>query len=220
MKHLLQINNLNFSLPNGRVLLENINIAVTSGEFIMLLGHNGSGKSTLIKLINQQYLFREGEILLNNISIKKIKHKHFAKRVITLSQFVQDSLFNDLSVLDNAKMITPISSASELKNYLSDFNLNLVKALNNRVEDLSGGEQQQLMFALYMTLKPELLLLDEHTSALDPQNSLKLMQMTLDYVRKNKITCLMTTHNMQFAELGTRVIRMENGTIRESGVVA
>jgi len=214
MKPLLQINNLNFTLPNGRVLLKNINLHIGSGEFVILLGHNGSGKSTLMKVINQQYICRDGEVLLNNRDIKNISKKSLSKTVITLTQFVQDSLFSDLSILENAKLITSISSANELKIYLNQFNANLAKAVNNRVRDLSGGEQQQLMFALYMTKKPELLLLDEHTSALDPQSSVKLMQMTLDYVRKNNITCLMTTHNLSFATHGSRALVMENGLLR------
>lgn len=214
MKPLLQINNVNFNLPSGQVILHQINTQIMPGEFVVLVGSNGSGKSSLIKLINQQYRLREGEIHLNGENIKKFSRKKLAEQMITLTQFVKDSLFVDLSIFENAKLITPITSLDELKKYLHAFNPNLADAVKKPVAELSGGEQQQLAFALYMTKQPKLLLLDEHTSALDPVAAEKIMQMTHDYVRAHQITCVMTTHNMDFAErFNDRLIVMKNGRL-------
>lgn len=214
MKALLQIDRVNFTLPNGQMILNQINAEIMPGEFVVLVGSNGSGKSSLIKLINQQYRLREGEIRLNDEKIRKFSHKKLAENIITLTQFVRDSLFVDLSVFENAKLITPFKSIDDLKKYLSAFNPNLAEAVKKPVSELSGGEQQQLAFALYMTKQPKLLLLDEHTSALDPAASEKIMQMTHDYLRRHKITCIMTTHNLDFAQrFGDRLIAMKNGCL-------
>lgn len=217
MKALLQIKNLNFKLPSGQVILSQINMQILPGEFVVLVGSNGSGKSSLIKLINRQYRLREGEICLNNEDIQKFSHKKSAEYIITLTQFVKDSLFVDLSLFENAKLITPFKSIDELKKYLSNFNPNLAEAVEKPVSELSGGEQQQLAFALYMTKQPKLLLLDEHTSALDPIAAEKIMQMTHNYVRQHHITCIMTTHNMDFAErFPDRLIAMKHGHLLQN----
>ncbi len=217
MKPLLQINDVNFNLPSGQVILHQINAQIMPGEFVILVGSNGSGKSSLIKLINQQYRLREGDINLNGENIQKFSRKKLSEQMITLTQFVKDSLFIDLSVFENAKLITPFKSINKLKEYLHAFNPNLAEAVKKPVAELSGGEQQQLAFALYMTKQPKLLLLDEHTSALDPVAAEKIMQMTHDYVRRHHITCLMTTHNMNFAErFSDRLIAMKNGRLIQS----
>lgn len=208
----LHINNVNFTLPNGKAILRDINLQVNTGEFLVLVGSNGSGKSTLIKLLNRQYRLRDGEINLNNRNLNDFSHRDFSRNVITLTQFVKDSLFLDLTILENAALLTNMRDRTQLANYLAKFNPALANALNNLVSDLSGGEQQQLAFALYMTKQPLLLLLDEHTSALDPKVAERIMQMTHDYVRQHNITCIMTTHNRTFAEqYGDRLIAMKNG---------
>jgi putative ABC transport system ATP-binding protein len=210
----LKLKNLSFTLPTGLQLLKEINAEISPGEFVVLMGSNGSGKSTLMKMINRQYCGRQGQIFLNGKDIYKFKKNIFLKEVITLTQFVRESLFLDLTVLDNAKLIAGVHSACELESYLKDFNKNLIKAIHRPASELSGGEQQQLAFALYLTHKPSLLLLDEHTSALDPKTAEKIMQMTSDYVKTHQITCLMTTHNLNFAErFGDRHWVMEEGRL-------
>ncbi len=217
MKTRLQINSVSFTLPTGQKILHAVNLQVNPGEFLILVGSNGSGKSSLIKLINRQYQLREGNIQLNNKTIQKYSNKKLAQSVITLTQFTKDSLFMDLTVSENAKLIGKFNCHTKLATYLNEFNPALAQALKRPVSELSGGEQQQLAFALYMTKRPDLLLLDEHTSALDPKTAEKIMQMTELYIRQHHLTCIMTTHNLTFAERhGDRLIAMKNGRLLQN----
>ncbi len=210
----LILKNLNFTLPNGRQLLQNINAEISPGEFVILMGSNGSGKSTLMKLIHREYYCKEGMIFLNGENIAKIPRHQFLKKVIRLTQYVGESLFFDLTLSENAKLLTKILSEEALATHLAAFNPDLLKAMHRPISELSGGEQQQVAFVLYLTQRPSLLLLDEHTSALDPEAAEKMIQMTHDYIKKHQITCLMTTHNVNFAErFGDKHWVMESGKI-------
>jgi putative ABC transport system ATP-binding protein len=171
-----------------------------------------------MKILNRQYAFSRGTVLLEGKNIKKIPKIEYAKTVITLTQRVGESLFLDMTVAENAKLIANLSSKAALTEHLQKFNSNLIKAVDRPALELSGGEQQQLAFALYLTHKPSLLLLDEHTSALDPKTAEKIMQMTSDYIKAEGITCLMTTHHLNFAErFGNRHFVMESGMMNEGG---
>lgn len=213
MSTLLTLDNLSFSTPE-RDIIKNIALSIYPEDFMVILGGNGSGKSTLLKLINQTYHQTSGGISYTN----KINPK-----IITLTQLMSDSLFMDLTVEENALLIesaifktTPSKKIflSQLPAYLSQFNVNLPNALKTRVRQLSGGEQQILAFALYLRQKPDLLLLDEHTSALDPKKADAVMQFTNHYVKQHKITCLMTTHSLAYAvQYGNRLIALSDGHI-------
>jgi putative ABC transport system ATP-binding protein len=212
----LQVKNLSLTLSSGQKVLHQVAFEMAAGEFVVLMGSNGSGKSTLMKVLNRQYSFSRGSVLLNGKNIKKIPNSRYAKDVITLTQFVGESLFLDMTVFENAELISTLSSKADLIQHLKKFNSNLVKAIDRPASELSGGEQQQLAFALSLTHRPTLLLLDEHTSALDPKTAEKIMQMTSAYVKAEGITCLMTTHHAEFAKrFGDRHFVMEAGELSE-----
>jgi putative ABC transport system ATP-binding protein len=214
----LQVKNVSLTLKSGQKVLNHVDFELAKGDFAVLMGSNGSGKSTLMKILNRQYAFSRGTVLLEGKNIKKIPKIEYAKTVITLTQRVGESLFLDMTVAENAKLIANLSSKAALTEHLQKFNSNLIKAVDRPALELSGGEQQQLAFALYLTHKPSLLLLDEHTSALDPKTAEKIMQMTSDYIKAEGITCLMTTHHLNFAErFGNRHFVMESGMMNEGG---
>lgn len=220
---MIEINNVKFNLPQGLSIIKGIACHINAHDFVVLLGSNGSGKSTLIKLLNRSYRPSSGNITLNGEHIENFSSKHYAKKVITLTQFVRESLFFDLTIEENALMIetahTPKqfsrkSFCNQLKAYLQDFNVKLGNALTSPLYNLSGGEQQILAFALYLRHQPQLLLLDEHTSALDPKTATKVMQFTANLIKEKRLTCIMTTHNLDFAtQYGNRLLALNQGKI-------
>ena len=223
---MIKASNVNFTLPSGTTLINDVSFEVAAHDFVVLLGSNGSGKSTIIKMLNRQYVPTSGNILLNNKNIESISHQQFSEDVITLTQFVRDSLFFDLTIAENAILIeesyyknhkqrfSKHQFIKSLGEYLSGFNTKLASALNTPLFNLSGGEQQILAFALYLRHQPKLLLLDEHTSALDPKTGQAIMDFTAKIIREKKLTCIMTTHNLDYAlHYGNRLLAINNGQI-------
>ena len=192
---------------------------------MIILGSNGSGKSSLLKLIDHRYAASHGKVLLDHKPISSYSNKALAKFLITLTQNPLDSLFGGLTVYENCCIaFEPAEHGEEKLNaherkkffehYLADFNSNLPKHLSHLVSSLSGGEQQSLALAMACLARPKLLLLDEHTSALDPYAADRLMAITAEMVERYGITCLLTTHNLSIAEkYGSRLLAIQNGKI-------
>lgn len=226
---ILEISNITFKLPDiSRAILQNINLKVTAGEFIVILGSNGSGKSSLLKLLCREYQPTSGLILLINKHLEKITQKELAQNVVTLTQNCSESLFCSLTIFENYLLAkTRLSGVDRIQikmskklerefcqNYLRSFNPNLADKLNVTVQNLSGGEKQALALAFGVLHPPKILLLDEHTSALDPQTANKIMQLTKDVIIKNHITCLLTTHSLEIAlNYGNKILALQNGKI-------
>lgn len=217
MQPLIECNHVGFSISQDRVIIPDLSLSIYPGDFVVVLGGNGSGKSTLLKLFNKTYHHTSGNIYFNNKTIDGI---------VTITQSMSDSLFMEMSVEENAALIecAHLEAAGksfrkkdlllELPTYLSQFNPNLAISLKKPIKNLSGGEQQILAFALYLRRQPDLLLLDEHTSALDPKKSDQVMQLTQSFIEKRKLTCLMTTHQLDYAlKYGNRLIAIREGKI-------
>lgn len=202
---LLSLQHVSLSLPNVVApILSDIHYEVKQGDFILILGSNGSGKSSLLKLISQQYHPTEGQVRFNH-DIK----------ISVLTQNCHDSLFTCLTVYENYLLFVKQNpSRASLSKHLADFNPRLAERLDQRVDLLSGGEKQALALALTLLQPPDILLLDEHTSALDPLTAKHIMQLTAAMAKKYHITCLLTTHNMEMAEnYGNRILALKQGKI-------
>jgi putative ABC transport system ATP-binding protein len=214
---LLKINNLSLKIGNlERPILSNINYEINPGEFIIILGSNGSGKSSLLKLLENRYYPTEGEIFLEERLLSRYSEKQLSQQIKTLTQNCHESLFTSLTIFENYLLRTKKPDKEFLKNYLKKFNINLSLKLDQIVEKLSGGEKQALALALIMLYPPKILLLDEHTSALDPHASSQIMQLTKDIVEEYKITCILTTHDLFIAEnYGDRILALKNGSIHQ-----
>lgn len=223
---MIKVSNVNFTLPSGTTLINDVSFEIAAHDFVVLLGSNGSGKSTIIKMLNRQYVPTAGKIVLDNKNLESISHQQFSEEVITLTQFVRDSLFFDLTIAENAILIEESyyknhkqrfnkkKFLNNLQEYLYSFNSKLATSLNTPLFNLSGGEQQILAFALYLRHQPKLLLLDEHTSALDPKTGQAIMNFTARIIRDKKLTCIMTTHNLDYAlNYGNRLLAINNGQI-------
>jgi putative ABC transport system ATP-binding protein len=206
-----------------RPILSNISYQVNQGDFIVILGSNGSGKSSLLKCLDRRYQTTAGQIYLKNRPFQSFSTKEFSEQVITLTQNCQESLFPTLTLFENYLLAKERFPNGNLPNdklffaqYLSSFNPNLPHKLDQLVALLSGGEKQALALALSVLHPPELLLLDEHTSALDPKSAEHLMKLTYETVKKNNITCLLTTHDLKIAlEYGNRILVLRQGSIQQ-----
>ena len=211
---MLKFSNVQFSVPSQEhPILKTLDFAIQPKEFVIILGANGSGKSSLLKLISKDYLPSQGNI------------KNQAMRIAYLSQDTSFSLFHNLTVLENCCLneqkieATPfkVSTQSERTKYgkyLKAFHFQLPQKMQTLVGDLSGGERQSLALALALKQKPDLLLLDEHTSALDPKTAKTIMALTHQAIQDEGLTALMVTHNLEYAlDYGTRVMGMKEGSI-------
>lgn len=213
---MLSLKNISLKFSNHTILYS-LNLAIAKGEMMIVLGSNGSGKSSLLKIIDKRYTVNEGEILLQEQSIKNYSTRELANKIVSLSQNSSESLFPRLTVEENYRLaiIRARIKPSQLPiEYLASYNPTLIKHKNNLVATLSGGEQQTLALALACLTKPKVLLLDEHTSALDPHTAEKLMRITVEKIKEHNITCLLTTHNLELAHrYGTRLIALQRGKI-------
>lgn len=221
MNPVLALKNVTLKFPGlEKPILNNINYQVAPGDFVIILGSNGSGKSSLLKLLSGDYHASSGDIYLDNEVIKKLSRKQLSKKIITLTQDYHQSLFISLTVLENCLLARERNEdqcrppATFFVEYLARFNPNLPKKLDVLTSELSGGEKQALALALSVLYPPEILLLDEHTSALDPKAAGTLMNITAATVCDKKITCLMTTHDLDIAlQYGNRILVLQSGEV-------
>lgn len=226
MNPLMNIQNVSLRF-NGvsRLILDEINYTLFKGESVVILGGNGSGKSSLIRLINQSHPLSQGSIEFNQKPLTQWKASEFSRLVTTLAQNTAQSLFYDLTVLENCMLWETRFKSKKLgfcvgeerkyyKDYLRQFHEHLGLSLDTRVQCLSGGEKQALLLALCLQKPPLLLLLDEHTSALDPHQARHIMSCTHEMTKKLGITTIMTTHHLDHAlEFGDRLIAIKEGKV-------
>jgi len=154
--------------------------------------------------------------MIDDISIEKYSQKKLAKTIITLTQNPLDSLFPKLTVKENCLLACyrAENSHTSFEDHFAQFNPKLVSHLNTLSGNLSGGEQQALVLALACLAKPKILLLDEHTSALDPHTAENLMRLTQEKIKAQGMTCIMSTHQLEHAlKYGDRLIALQNGRI-------
>ena len=226
MKPFLSLQKIHLSMPEKEApILKNISLDLYPNDFIILLGSNGSGKSSLIKVINGLSSPTSGTIFLKDADItNQLIHKR-AQSIVTLTQDLNLSTFSNLSILENClialhrnQRISFAISAKEMKEeisrYLSIYSKKLVEELHKPVSSLSGGERQTLALAMSLYKVPSVLLLDEHTSALDPAMAAKLMAFTSKIAQEQAIPTIMTTHNLDHALcFGNRLIVMRDGQL-------
>lgn len=206
-------------------IYDNLNLKVEKGEFVVILGANGSGKSTLMNIISGDILVDAGEITLSNHKITT-QRKH--KRMLSISRVYQDPTAGTIANLTVAENLALAINKGKLFNFklidkgiiknhmtlIDGLGMNLGEKLDVKIGSLSGGQRQAISLLMALMNKPDLLLLDEHTAALDPSSSEKIMALTNTLVSENKITTLMVTHNLKHAiDVGTRLIVFEKGKI-------
>ena len=211
--------------PDENPALKNINLSVNKGDFITVIGSNGAGKSTLYNIISGNLLPTTGSIKLNNQDITKLPEY---KRAQYFGRIFQNPLLGTagkMSLADNMmicskkgwkglKISLSKQRREEFKEELKKLNMGLETRLNDNVSQFSGGQRQALTLLMTVMSKPQILLLDEHTAALDPTNADIVMKLTKEFAEKYNLTVMMVTHNMQHAlNYGNRLLMMDAGEI-------
>lgn len=209
--------------PNETKALSDLSLLVNDGDFISLIGTNGSGKSTLFNAIAGTYITDSGSITLNGRDITFLPEHKRAKYIGRLFQDPMRGSAPSMTIEENLFLaaghggwLSGISGKDKklFREKLAMLNMGLENRMSSPVGLLSGGQRQALTLMMATMNPPSLLLLDEHTAALDPATAEKVLDITKKIVSENNITCLMVTHNMQSAlELGNRTVMMDRGKI-------
>ena len=224
---MLKLNNIsktfNPGTVNEKAALSGLSLDVRDGDFITIIGANGAGKSTLFNAVAGSFFTDSGSIELDG---KDITFMPEHKRARSIGRLFQDPMRGSapgMSIEENLAMaakrggwfshITKVDRAM-FRERLALLDMGLEDRLTQPVGLLSGGQRQALTLLIATIVPPKLLLLDEHTAALDPGTAEKVLELTKSIVANDKITCMMITHNMQSAlDLGNRTLMMDKGNI-------
>jgi len=210
LEALLDIKGVSFRPPyHEKNVLDDFCLEIYRGDFLVLLGSNGSGKSSLLKCINGLNTVCSGSIHLEGSPIHHLGVENVAKKVATLPQQADLSTFGNLTVQENLEMVG-VRSAKE---YLEEILPSFVNKMEIPTKRLSGGERQALALAMCTSGTPRLLILDEHTSALDPKTALYIMELTQNIaLRHSQMAVIMATHSLDVAlSYGNRLLVMQKG---------
>lgn len=208
---------------NAKTALDNLSLSVKDGDFITIIGANGAGKSTLFNAIAGDFVTDTGKIVLDGEDITLAPSHKRAKVIGRLFQDPMRGSAPGMSIEENLALaagkggwLSKIGKKDkeEFRQRLSLLNMGLEDRMQQPVGLLSGGQRQALTLMMATYTPPKLLLLDEHTAALDPSTAEKVLELTTEIVKENSLTCLMITHNMQSAlDLGNRTVMMDKGTV-------
>lgn len=207
-------------------VLKNINLKVMDGEFVTIIGGNGAGKSTLMNILSGNIKPTSGEVYIDNLNVTSMSMESRSGMVSRVFQDPMIGTFADLTIEENMSLAYKRGkkrgfSASINHEYrdlfkeaLSDIGIGLENRLNDKVSSLSGGQRQALSLVMATLIGSKILLLDEHTAALDPKIAKKIMKLTDMIVKRHKLTVLMITHSMsQALEYGDRTIMLYHGQV-------
>jgi putative tryptophan/tyrosine transport system ATP-binding protein len=205
--------------------INNINLSVNKGDFITIIGSNGAGKSTLFNLISGNLIPSNGKISINNKDVTKHPEYKRAKYIGRIFQNPTLGTASSMALEDNMviaykkgfkslKISLNHKKREYFKEKLKQLNMGLENRLKANVGLLSGGQRQALTLLMMVMSKPELVLLDEHTAALDPTNAQMVLDLTIKFIAEYNLTTMMITHNMHHAiEYGNRLLMMDKGEI-------
>lgn len=227
---MLQLKNVhkvfNEGQPDERVALAGIDLELKSGDFVTVIGSNGAGKSTLMNVIAGVLAPDAGEIWMDGKVVTRLPEFKRSARIGRVFQDPMAGTAASLTIEENLSIAFTRNKTRTLargvtkkrraffRERLAELNLGLENRLATKVGSLSGGERQALSLLMATLTHPSLLLLDEHTAALDPARATLIAEMTERIVRPSRLTTLMVTHNMQQAiALGNRLVMMDAGRI-------
>ena len=211
---------------NEMCLFEDFNLTINQGEFVSVVGSNGSGKTSMLNIICGSIPVESGQILIDGKDITRVKEYKRNQKIGRVYQNPSMGTCPSMTILENMSLAdnkgrfyglgrgTNKARIDYYREQLAQLGLGLEDKLHVKVGSLSGGQRQAASLLMATIAEPELLLLDEHTAALDPGAAEKVMALTKKIVEENKITTLMITHDMEYAlEYGSRTIMLDSGKI-------
>jgi putative ABC transport system ATP-binding protein len=210
---------------NENTAINKLSLKINEGDFITVIGSNGAGKSTLFNLVSGNITPASGTVSINGKNITQMpeyKRAAFIGRIFqnpTMGTAANMSLEHNMMLAYKKGFKWPVISLNaKLKEYFKTRLAELEMQLENRLKDnvglFSGGQRQALTLLMMVMSKPALVLLDEHTAALDPRNAQKVLELTTKFIKEYKLTVMMITHNMNHAiEYGNRLLMMDEGEI-------
>ena len=199
---------------NEHIALEKINLHLDQGEFLTIVGSNGAGKSTLFNLICGTFMQDSGTVTLGGQDISFLPEHKRAKLIGRVFQDPMKGTAPNMTIEENLALALSKKKSNFFREQVSRFNMGLEDRMKTKIGLLSGGQRQVVTLLMCTICTPKLLLLDEHTAALDPVTAKKVMDITNEIVAENNITTMMITHNMSSAlATGDRTIMMDSGRI-------
>ena len=227
---MLKITNLhktfNAGTVNAKKALNGLNLTINDGDFVTVIGGNGAGKSTMLNAISGVFLPDEGSIEIDGVNVTRVPEYKRAKYLGRVFQDPMKGTAPDMEIAENLSIAArrgtrrrlvwglPKKERESYKAVLAKLELGLEDRLSSKVGLLSGGQRQAVTLLMATLKKPKLLLLDEHTAALDPKTAAKVLEITEKIVNENNLTTLMITHNMRDAiRYGNRLIMMHEGRV-------
>lgn len=227
---MLEIKNLsksfNIGTDNETKVFSDFSIYINKGECTGILGANGCGKSTLFNIISGVITPERGEIILNNKLINNLKENERAKYIGRVHQNPSMGVSPSLTILENISLsdkkcekftLRNLIKRNRIERYIEDLkslDLGLENKLETEVKYLSGGQRQSLSLLMATLNNPELLLLDEHTAALDPKTSRLIMEKTQELIRTQAITTMMISHNIKDTiKYSDRIVMLDKGKV-------
>lgn len=211
---------------NEKHALNGIDLTLNEGDFVTVIGGNGAGKSTMLNMVAGVYPVDSGSIVIDGVDVTKLPEHKRAKYIGRVFQDPMTGTAADMQIVENLALasrrgkfrtLRPGVTKKEKAEYaeiLKSLDLGLETRLTSKVGLLSGGQRQAITLLMATLKKPKVLLLDEHTAALDPKTAAKVLELTTEIVEKDSLTTIMITHNMKDAiAIGNRLIMMNDGKI-------
>lgn len=213
-------------MPDEKVALDGLNLSLVAGDFAVVIGSNGAGKSTLLNSISGALMLDSGSVIINGDDVTAMPVHRRAVHVARVFQDPMKGTAASMTIAENMllaemrqsparlrKGLTPVRR-EKYREQLSYLGLGLENRLDTQVALLSGGQRQSLSLVMAVSGNPDILLLDEHTAALDPRTADLVLNATLRAVNALKLTTMMVTHNMQHAvDYGNRVVMLDAGKV-------
>ncbi len=229
---MITINNLHKKFNQGTLnevyALKGINIKINKGDFVTIIGTNGSGKSTLLNAIAGTFLPDEGSIFIDGNEVTNQVEFKRAKYISRVFQNPFSGTAAEMTIAENLHLASlrgsrryPIiglnhQSINTYKEELKQLEMQMEDRTDSLIGTLSGGQRQAITLLMAVIKRPLVLLLDEHTAALDPKSAAQIINLTKKFIERDNLTAVMVTHSMQQAlELGNRTIMMNKGEIIE-----